>query len=79
MPQGIGRTNLSPKKATIGRRRFGAGNPDADRTGNSDRASEAGTTGVGAVSLMDGGLDRPHGIALSPDERTLCAGSAAMT
>jgi gluconolactonase len=46
------------------------------------RASETGITGVyradpqGEVWLVDDQLERPNGIALSPDERTLYVGSA---
>jgi gluconolactonase len=42
-----------------------------------NRPNETGMTGVyrvapgGAVTLVDGGLDKPNGIALSPDETTL--------
>lgn len=45
------------------------------------RSSETGLTGLyrvapdGTVSLIDGTLSQPNGVALSPDERTLYAGS----
>jgi gluconolactonase len=45
------------------------------------RSSETGMTGLyrvapnGTVSLVDGSLDKPNGVAISPDERTLYAGS----
>ena len=47
------------------------------------RSSETGIRGVyrvepnGNVSLIDGSLDQPNGVALSPDERTLYVGSHA--